>query len=187
MAAVAIVGAIISAYATYASARAQSEQYKSQSKIAKTQAALSKVESAEARTARAYEQDRRAEEEKLIRERARRLNAKQQAETVSQGTMIAGSPLIAMADSLLSVEKDIDALNKESQAKQLSLEIDSLIKGGEAASYLAAARNYKRAAKTVMTSAYWEIAGDALSTAGNMYSSYKSKNTKTVKTNQPSK
>lgn len=187
MAAVAIVGAIISAYATYASARAQSEQYKSQSKIAKTQAALSKVESAEARTARAYEQDRRAEEEKLIRERARRLNAKQQAETVSQGTLFAGSPLIAMADSLLSVEKDIDALNKESQAKQLSFEIDSLVKGGEAASYLAAARNYKRSAKTVMTSAYWEIAGDALSTAGNMYSSYKSKNTKTVKTNQPSK
>lgn len=172
MAAAAIVGAIISAYATYASARAQSEQYKSQSKIAKTQAALSQVESAEARTARAYEQDRRAEEEKLIRERARRLNAKQQAETVSQGTMIAGSPLIAMADSLLSVEKDIDALNKESQAKQLSLEIDSLIKGGEAASYLAAARNYKRASRTVMTNAYWEMAGNAASSAGGIYSTY---------------
>lgn len=165
-----IAGAIISAYATYMSAKAQAEQYRSQSKIAKTQAALSKVESAEARTARAYEQDRRAEEEKLIRERARRLKAKQQAETISQGTMLAGSPLIAMADSLLSVEKDIDALNKESQAKQLSLEIDSLIKGGEVASYLAAARNYKRAGKTALTSAYWEIAGNTLSSAGRMYS-----------------
>ena len=169
MAVLAIAGLVASAVATYMSAKAQAEQYRSQSKIAKTQAALSKVESAEARTARAYEQDRRAEEEKLIRERARRLNAKQQAETVSQGTMIAGSPLIAMADSLLSVEKDIDALNKESQAKQLSLEIDSLIKGGEAASYLASARNYKRSAKTVMTSAYWEMAGNAASSAGKIY------------------